>query len=209
MKSINFRNSNLFLRNEFEGAGIYGIPVIKKQELDLNNIELIACSDTSIHDTLNLHKGVHFFVDDFRFNSLYNNPERSLEKYGKYKFLLTPDNSLYSEMDMWRQIESIGHSRWVGAFWQSKGLTVIPTVSWAQPSSFRFCFDSIEKGSIVAVGMIGCRKERIAFMKGYNAMLEAIKPYAVICFGDPFPEMKGNVIPVNYFSSRKVMRNGR
>ncbi|MBR5991614.1 MAG: DUF4417 domain-containing protein [Clostridia bacterium] len=209
MKSTDFRNSNLFLRNEFEGSGIYGFPVIKKQELDLSNIELISCSDISVRDTLNLHKGVHFFVDDFRFNSIYNNPERSLEKYSKYKFLLTPDNSLYSEMDMWRQIESVGHSRWVGAFWQSKGLTVIPTVSWAQPSSFRFCFDSIEKGSIVAVGMIGCKKEKVAFMKGYNVMLKAIEPSAVICFGDPFPEMEGNIIPVNYLSSRKVMRNGR
>lgn len=209
MNSKKYRNSSLFLRNEFNGDGLWGFPHIKKQALDLRNIELIACSDTSSTDTTNLHKGVHFFTDDYRFDSIYKNPERSLSKYARYRFLLTPDNSLYSEMKPWRQIESVGHSRWVGAYWQSKGLIVIPTISWAQPSSFRFCFDSIEKGSIVAIGMIGCKHERVAFMKGYNAMIDSIEPSAIICFGVPYPEMKGNIIKIDYLPSRKVLRHGR
>ena len=209
MSSKNYRNTGLFLRNEFECDGIWGFPVIKKQELELSDIDLIACSDTSMHDTENLHKGVHFFVDDYRFNSIYNHPERSIAKYRKYRFLLTPDYSLFSEMNPWRQIESVGYSRWVGAYWQKEGLIVVPTISWAQPSSFRFCFDAIEKGSIVAIGMIGCKHERIAFMKGYNEMLESINPSAIICFGSPFPEMTGDIVQVDYLSSRKVVRHGR
>ena len=209
MKSKEFRNSNSFLRNEFESSGEWEFPLIRKQELDLGNIDLIACSDTSMRDTENLHKGVHFFTDDYRFESLYTHPERSLEKYSKYRFLLTPDFSLYSEMKPWRQIESVGKARWVGAYWQNAGLTVIPTISWAQPSSFRFCFDGVQKNAIVAIGMIGCKRQRVPFMKGYNAMLEKIEPSAIICLGKPFPEMEGNLIVVDYLSSRKVVRNGR
>lgn len=209
MNTKEFRTSDSFLRNEFECSGLWGFPLIKKQELDLSNIELIACSDTSNHDSNNLYKGVHFFTDDYRFESLYNHPERSLEKYSRYRFLLTPDYSLYSEMSLWRQIESVGKARWVGAYWQNKGLIVIPTISWAQPSSFRFCFDGVQKNSIVAVGMIGCKRQKLPFMKGYNEMLEIIEPSAIICLGEPFPEMRGNVIVVDYLSSRKVARNGR
>lgn len=210
MKSNFFRNQSLFLRNEFIPCGEWGLPLVKRQELNLNeHIDLISYSDTSVHDNLNLHKGVHFFVDDYRFEPIYRNPEKSLEKLSKYRFLLTPDYSLYSEMAPWRQIESIGKSRWVGAYWQSKGLIVIPTVSWAQPSSYRFCFDGIERQSIVAVGMIGCKHERIPFMRGYNAMLETIEPSGIICFGKAFPEMDGNIIQIDYMSSRKVVRNGR
>ena len=210
MKSKYYRTQNLFLRNEFEPCGEWGLPRIKKQELDLGvPISLISYSDTSAHDDLNLSKGVHFFVDDYRFEPIYRNPEKSLEKLSRYRFLLTPDNSLYSEMPLWRQLESVGMSRWVGAYWQSKGLRVIPTISWAQPSSYRFCFDGIEKHSIVAVGMIGCKRERIPFMRGYNAMLEAIEPSTIISFGTAFPEMSGNIIQVDYMSSRKVVRNGR
>lgn len=209
MKSKEFRMSELFLRNSFETAGVWGFPLVKKQELDLSNIELIACSDTSKHDDVNLHKGVHFLVDDYRFESTYNHPERALERFRQYRFLLTPDFSVYSEMDPWRQLESVGKARWVGAYWQSKGCVVVPTISWGQGSSYRFCFDAVEKHCIVAVGMIGCKHNRVPFMRGYCAMMEAIEPEAIICLGVPFPEMEGNIIAVDYLSSRKVVRNGR
>ena len=80
-----FRTSNKFLRNEYESSGRWGIPIIRKQQLDLSKIDLISYSDISCIDTINLHKGVHFFIDDYRFESIYNYPERSLEKLRKYK----------------------------------------------------------------------------------------------------------------------------
>lgn len=206
MTSKNFRNDPLFLRNEFETEGRWGFPIIKKQQLDINNLELISCSDVSKKDDKNLHKGVHFFVDDFRFETIYNHPEKALERYGKYSFLLTPDYSLYAEMDPWRQIESVGKARWVGAKWQSRGKTVIPTVSWGLARSFEFCFDGIQKNSIVAVGMIGCKRNKSDFLKGYYQMLTKIEPEAIICLGNPFDEMDGNIIPVDYLKSRKVVR---
>lgn len=181
--------------------------MIKKQELNTNNIKLIACSDTKYNEKEeNKEYGVHFFVDDYRFSGIYDNPERTLKKYSQYKFLLTPDFSTYSDMNLWRQLESVAKNRWVGAYWQSKGLTVIPTISWGLSQSFEFCFDGIEENSVVAIGMIGCKKSRIAFMRGYNEMLERLNPCQIICFGTPFPEMKGNIITVDYLKSRKVVR---
>lgn len=206
MTSKIFRNDPLFLRNEFETEGRWGFPIIKKQQLDVNDIELISCSDVSKKDDKNLHKGVHFFVDDFRFETIYDHPEKALERYGKYRFLLTPDYSLYAEMDPWRQIESVGKARWVGAKWQANGKIVIPTVSWGLARSFEFCFDGIQKNSIVAVGMIGCKRNKADFLKGYYQMLTKIEPEAIICLGDPFDEMDGNIIPVDYLKSRKVVR---
>ena len=206
MNSKTFRNDPLFLRNEFETEGKWGFPIIKKQQLDVNDIELISCSDVSKKDDKNLYKGVYFFVDDFRFETIYDHPEKALERYGKYRFLLTPDYSLYAEMDPWRQIESVGKARWVGAKWQANGKIVIPTVSWGLARSFEFCFDGIQKNSIVAVGMIGCKRNKADFLKGYYQMLTKIEPEAIICLGDPFDEMDGNIIPVDYLKSRKVVR---
>ena len=109
-------------------------------------------------------------------------------------------------MSLWRQIESVAKNRWCGAYWQSKGLTVIPTISWSTPSSYDFCFDGVEENSIVAVGMIGCKQNRLNFMRGYYAMLEKIHPETILCFGTPFPEMQGNIVTVDYRASRKVVR---
>lgn len=207
MTSIDMRSNTLFMRNEFKTVGKWQFPLIIKQEIDLENISLIACSDTRRNDNeINTAKGVHFFVDDYRFEGIYKNPERTIEKYSQYAFLLTPDFSTYADMNYWRQIESIAHSRWVGAYWQNQGLLVVPTISWSDAQSYSFCFDGVEKGSVVAVGMIGCKHEKLGFMCGYNAMLEKIEPSAVICFGLPFEEMRGNIITVNYLDSRKVVR---
>lgn len=207
MTSKQMRANPLFMRNNFESNGKWGIPLVKRQELSTDNIMLVACSDTRANDNeVNKEKGVHFFVDDYRFSGIYDNPDRSLERYSQYAFLLTPDFSTYADMDLWRQLESVAKNRWVGAYWQCKGLTVIPTISWGSSRSFEFCFDGVEQCSTVAVGMIGCKQSRIGFMRGYNEMLERLQPEKIIVFGSPFPEMKGNIVSVDYQSSRKVVR---
>lgn len=207
MTSKKMRDNPLFTRNNFETMGKWGIPLIKKQEFSFDNIMLVACSDTRANDNEeNKTKGVHFFVDDYRFQGIYDNPERTLSRYSQYSFLLSPDFSTYTDMDLWRQLESVAKNRWVGAYWQSKGLTVIPTISWGHSQSYEFCFDGVEKGSVVAVGMIGCKQSKLNFMRGYNEMLKRIEPKKIICFGKPFEEMQGNLIVVDYRESRRVVR---
>ena len=206
MTSLEMRNDPLFMRNSFDSVGKWDIPIIKKQDVPLDNVRLIAYSDTKQNDRPeNTDCGVHFFIDDYRFTCIYNNPEKSLKKLSQYKFLLTPDYSTYSDMNYWRQLESVAHSRWVGAYWQNKGLTVVPTMTWSDSRSYSFCNDGIEKGSVVAVSMIGCKKSKTEFLHGYDTMLERIEPTAIICFGEPFEEMRGNIIIVDYLDSRKTV----
>ncbi len=201
------RNNPLFLRNLYETQGRWNIPLVRKQWIDTSSISLIACSDTRSKDNeLNCARGVHFFVDDYRFEGIYTHPERTLKKYGQYAFLLTPDYSTYADMDLWRQLESVAKNRWVGAYWQNNGLKVIPTISWSTPRSFEFCFDGVEQNAIVAVSTLGCKKSKLHFMRGYNAMMKRLKPQTVICFGSAFSEMDGSVVEVDYRSSRKAVR---
>ena len=85
-------------------------------------------------------------------------------------------------------------------------LTVIPTISWGNTRSFEFCFDGVEQNAPVAIGMVGCKRNKIGFLRGYNAMMEKLNPSTILCFGAPFSEMEGNIISVDYRSSRKVVR---
>lgn len=207
MTSLDMRKSKLFMRNEYITVGKWQIPLVRKQEINTSKLSLVAYSDTRFNDNEeNTKRGVHFFIDDYRFMGIYDNPEKSLAKLSQYSFLLTPDYSTYADMNLWRQIESVAHSRWVGAYWQSKGLIVIPTISWSDARSYSFCFEGVEQNAIVAIGMIGCKGNKIAFMRGYNAMLEKLSPKCIICFGKPFDDMAGNIVVVDYLSSRKVVR---
>ncbi len=206
MTSSAVRDDPLFMRNTFQTQGKWGIPLVRKQSINTEQIDLIACSDTKHGESeKNRRKGVHFFVDDYRFEGIYNNPQRTLTRYSQYAFLLTPEFSTYANMDLWRQLESTAKNRWVGAYWQSKGLTVIPSICWSTARSFDFCFDGVEKKATVAVGMIGSKRARRAFLYGFDAMLERLDPSVIIVFGTPFPEMRGNLISVDYLNSRKVV----
>ncbi|MCF0150981.1 MAG: DUF4417 domain-containing protein [Firmicutes bacterium] len=207
MNSILMRENALFTRNSYPSAGKWQIPIVERQFIDLNDVALISYSDIRSNDNeINKKKGVHFFIDDYRFEGIYRNPERSLSRLSQYRFLLTPDYSTYSDMNYWRQLESVAHSRWVGAYWQDEGQRVVPTISWSTPESYEFCFDGVEKHSIVAIGMIGCKRSKREFLSGYTEMLNRIEPSSIICFGAPFKEMQGNLLVVDYRESRKVVR---
>ncbi len=201
MTSDNFRSNPLFLRNSFDCAGFLELPIIKKQNINVDKIELIGYDKIkSSEETANLKKIVHFFLDDYKFECLWNNPEIRVNKLKQYYAVLSPSFSVYHSLPMSLQIFNTFRSRWCGAFLQSRGVTVIPTISWGLPQSYWYAFDGIEPGSVVAISTIGVRvnKEKDLFLQGYNEMLRRINPKAIICYSNPFEEMKGNIITVNY-----------
>lgn len=195
MTSEEFRSNPMFLRNQFTADGVFEIPRIEKEDIDLEKVALIG------YDKLNenkIERIVHFFLDDYKFEVMWNDPEPRVERLQKYKAVLAPNFSIYTEMPLSMKIYNTFRSRWCGAFLQSRGIKVIPTVSWGEPNTFWFCFDGIPKGSVVAVSTLGVRTEKSLFMQGYDEMLRKIKPSTVICYGKPFDEMKGKIIEVDY-----------
>ena len=204
MTSSQMRKNPNFIRDGFPCEGEFEIPIIRKETLPEGEIDLIACSRTRPNETgENQRKGVHFFVDDYRFDIFRRKPDAGMEKYRQYAFILSPDFSRYNEMPVWKVIEAVGMNRWMGAYWQSGGMKVIPSVGWATPFTYRFCFTGVEQHSPVAVTTNGNRRFKRGYLHGYDAMLERIEPSVIICLGKPFVEMRGNVIPVKYDIYRK------
>ena len=204
MNSYAFRNDRLFLRNGLEQKGNMNFPLIRNQEIRLENISIMPYNLTKPCDKKNSGCGIHFFIDDYRFESVYQKPYEEFLKLKNYTFLLSPDFSLYAEMPLWRQIESVAKNRWCGAYWQYKGQTVIPTVSWGLAVSFDFCFEGLEEGGVYAVSPIGCHLSKRNFMKGYDELLKRLKPAAILCLGKAYEEMKGNVVAIRYSRTNKV-----
>lgn len=157
---------------------------------------------------------VHFFLYDYKFEKIWSDPEPFIEQLHPYRAVLTPDFSMYTEMPPALQLYNTFRNRWCGAYLAEQGLRVVPTVSWGKEESYNFCFAGIEKGSIVAVstymfhahGNHADQKE--LFMNGYRELLRRIQPEYVICYSEPFPEMEGNIIYVDYdLSSWKHMED--
>lgn len=150
----NYRTSQSLLRNQFPGKGKLQIPIIPKfQEKpgDFDDLLLIGFDKTHLEDQNHLDRMVHFFLYDYRFERVWKNPASDIEKLSRYRAVLSPDFSMYLEMAPVMQLYNVFRNRWCGAYWASKGIRVIPSVNWSDESTFDFCFDGIEKGSVVAV----------------------------------------------------------
>ena len=147
---------------------------------------------------------IHFFLYDYKFEELWENPDKYIEKLKPYKAVLSPDFSMYREMNPTIQLYNTFRNRFCGAYLASKGIKVIPTVSWGNENTFDFCFLGIPKGSTVAVSTYmvsehgNHKDQKEFFLKGYNELLKQIEPERIVCYNTPFPEMEGNIVFVDY-----------
>ena len=156
----------------------------------------------------NKNCGIHFYIDDYQFERVWNCPEKYLNILFDYDCILSPDFSLYMDMPMPMKIWNVYRSRQVGAYYQSKGITVIPTVSWAEKESFEFCFQGIPKGSIVSISTVGVKHDKEAlkiWRDGTEAMIDRIEPSAILIYGGRLDFDYGNINTV-YFEN-KVTEN--
>lgn len=153
-------------------------------------------------------KGVHFYVDDYQFERIWNKPMDYLQRLFEFDCMLTPDFSLYTEMPLAMQIWNTYRSRLIGQMGQRMGLIVIPTVSWCREDSFEFCFDGLPKKSTLSVSTMGVKQEEYNFnlwTAGMDAMIERLKPERLLIYGGAVPYDYGN-IEIVYYSNNVLER---
>lgn len=163
----------------------YGIPTLAPATVVPSSLIQWGSKNQLADTTLPDKTAVHFFLDDFRFESLWKNPERNLDLIQQRGIALTPDFSLWLDMPLAMQIWNVYRNRYIGAFWQENDIHVIPTISWSDSASYDFCFCGVTPGSMVAISTVGVRDKeaRTLFQAGFDKMIEVIQPAAVICYG--------------------------
>ena len=136
---------------------------------------------------------VHFFLDDSVFEPAWNRPPKGLQYVSKFGFALSPDFSLYAAFPPVLQMYNVYRNRWVGRFWQERGISVIPSVSWSDERSYEYCFSGIPRGSTVAISTVGVghtgeterlRRARELFRAGYQELVRRIEPGLLLLYGE-------------------------
>ena len=129
---------------------------------------------------------LHFFLDDYRFETVWTSPERLLPRVLAVGASLTPDFSLWRDMPRAAQVWNVYRKHWCGAYWQSQGAQVIPTACWGTPDTFDFCFDGIPENSVVAMSPIGQRSDEISkslFRSGLKELIRRTQPKLLLTYG--------------------------
>jgi hypothetical protein len=153
---------------------------------------------------------LHFFLDDYRFETVWSKPERGLSRCRAVGAALTPDFSLWSNMPPAMQLWQVYRSRWCGAWLLHHGVRVVPTVSWSTPDTYPFAFAGIPAGSVVAVSTVGVTRAdpatRELFAAGFTEMTRRLRPRAVLVYGRALPDAVATEVAagteVRYYPTR-------
>ena len=178
------RNYENIQRMKFDGVGEYEIPEIELTQFDCADFIGFNYAKGAMEPE---NKAVHFFLDDYQFNRVWNDPDRYIDLFRRFRYVLTPDFSLYTDFPKALQIYNHYRKHWLGAYWQLNGINVIPTVCWSDKESFEWCFDGEPTHSVVAVSSVGTQRSKGTkrkFLDGYFEMVDRLQPTQIIFYGN-------------------------
>lgn len=191
----------------FKGVGEYDIPELEPiYEYEIGDIKEWIGFNYVLSDKEPEGKAVHFFIDDYQFNRIWNNPEKYVDKLRRYEAVLTPDFSPYADMPMATQIFNHYRKHWVGRFLQENGVKVIPTIRASKDDrSFKWYLDGEPKGGVVCISSMWTSKEddREYFIKEYNQMYQKLKPSKIYIYGNKIDGLKGNIEYIPTFTEKR------
>lgn len=185
-------------------AGKYNMPMLRVE----NHIPQDMISFNYVLNTEQFDKGVHFCIDDYQFERIWNRPYEYMDRLSKFDCVATPDWSLYLDMPLAMQIWNVYRSRLIGQIMQDMGMKVLPTLSWSDKRSYEFCFDGIPKGGTVFTSTVGVMRDENAQQYWIDGMTEAmkrVKPKHVVVYGKPIDFNWGDTT-VQYIENHNTER---
>ena len=178
----------------FPGVGKFDIPPLQPIHVDeINAISEWIGFNYVLSDKEPEGKAVHFFLDDYQFQRLWNNPEKYIEKLSRYEAVLSPDFSPYADMPMATQIFNHYRKHWIGALMQEYGINVIPTIRASRDErSLEWYLDGEPSGGVVAISSMWTadKEARDYFLKEFDIMVKTLKPEKVYVYGNEVEGLK-------------------
>lgn len=128
----------------------------------------------------------HFFIDDYRYERIWNHPERYVEVVKKYAGAIMPNFSTYHIMPLPMQYWNLYRNRALAYYWQQEGVDVIPLLQCGDPRTYDYAFEGLPIGGTYAVmnnGVMQDKENRQFFYEGLMVGVQAVKPDLLVCYG--------------------------
>lgn len=141
---------------------------------------------------------LHFYIDDYHFERIWNNPTKYLDKLKAFKQVITPDFSIYMYMPKPQQIWNCWRNRVLAYWMQKNGVSIIPSVGWGDLETFDWAFDGIPHNSMLAITTQGCITNHVcmrSLVNGIHTLIKEKSPTSLIVYGS-FKEEWYNQFPI-------------
>lgn len=210
---LNFENLD---RMRFFGVGPYEIPrIYPEKEIPIHKLKWIPFNYAKSCKSP-VGKGVHFYLDDYQFVRLWNQPDRYIPLLQQFDAVCAPDFSQYTDMPVAMRIYNHYRKHWLAAYWQMHGIRVIPTLCWSDESSYAWCFDGEPENSVVSISSVGTQNSaeaKEAFAVGCREAIKRLNPSEILWYGRVPDEFDWNVVRIkphqDEIAERRRAKNGR
>lgn len=186
---------------------IYSIPIIEPVNINISDINngkwLITSQNAKLSDSHASSKIVHSFNYDNVLMRYLNNIDYYIYRTGRYLAVSSFDFSMDEKMDEHQIVSAVYNNRWSGAYMQSNGRTVLPTIGWLRKNTYDICFSGIRDGGTVLISSLGTNNEESydVFINGYYEFRCRFPNTRLICVGDKLIGMDDDVCMVKYKES--------
>ena len=161
------------------------VPMLRSAEVELASARLVAYDkrrqSADAADTI-----VHFYISDERFKRTLEDPTGCADDLAKFRAVIGPDFSPYSTHQAELRYSSIWYAKAVTAYWQYRGLRVMPNVRWTSHGDIFVVVDGLPSGSTLSVSTLGVTKskEQISlFRRGLEQLVTSAEPKRLIVHG--------------------------
>lgn len=194
---------NLHLKNLINFASGYEMPALEPCHIVPKSLIPFNMALTE----QNYNQCVHFFIDDYQFERIWNLPNRYVECLKRFQCVIAPDFSQYTDMPYPQRMWNNYRGKFIGAWLQSHGVTVIPNVTWSLPDSYDYCFAGIPQHSVIAINSTGASRynlTRFLWLKGYKEAISRLRPTAIIRYGNKMPGEETSISL--YFQNDRIIK---
>lgn len=201
-KSLPGNFDKLHTYHRFDSDNVWGIPTVEPEHRVPSWLWPYGVRIRS-QDGLPADGALHFFIDDYRFETVWNRPNDTLEAPLHLGFALSPMFSVYYDWPLVCQLWNTYRNRWTARFWQANGISVIPTVAWGEEISWDFCFAGLPTRSVIATSGTGVTDEaRPVFEAGYREMVRRLQPELVVFYGYKISDELKALAPIKCYPTR-------
>lgn len=189
-REYKFFNSDLTKNTIF--CGNFDMPYVKSSfDIPEDIITFERALKTKNIDDYN--KWVVFYMEDYEFEKIWNNPKRYIPILRKFKGVVTPDFSMCLDMPYSVKIMNNYRSKVIGSILNQNNIKTIPNVRWCDDESLKYCIDGIEKNTNIFIGTLGCiknKKDCKILTEGLDYICKELRPNMIFFYGSITIEIK-------------------
>lgn len=182
--------------SQFDGVGEYDIPQILPVH-EAPEVDEWIGFNYALSEPEPENKGVHFFIDDYQFERVWNRPQHYAEILARFKAVIAPDFSPYGDMPLATQIFNHYRKHWVARFWQENGIKVLPCIRASTDTrSMDFYLDGEPEGGVVVISSMWASTGLEELKVEFDCMAKELKPKLIMVYGKVFDWMNEYEIPI-------------